>query len=181
MSKKLIIILSFVVLISLLLCGCMGSVSSNKNYGSGNKNNYSSSSKPEAQDAASLLLEGLSYEDIPEEELTADELLSNAILDKLYLTIISETSQGFTVKIRYPDVYTAFIEETKKYSSTPTEEDVNSLLSSLTEKVKNSGCEMLEETFELAFNTDENGNKSIVWTDEVLHAVSGGLYTAIEE
>ena len=181
MAKKFIIILSFIVLVSLLLCGCMGSVSSNKNYGGGNKTTSSSSSKAEVQDATSLLLEALSYEDVPDEDFTADELLSNAILDNLYLSIITETSQGFTVKIRYPDVYTAFIEETQKYSSTPTEEDVNSLLASLTEKVKNNGCEMLEETFELTFSTDENGNKNIVWTDEALHAISGGLYTATEE
>lgn len=123
------------------------------------------------------IMETMMQESVVEEEyLTPDSELTNAILYNMKVDILEDRGTQCKIRITYPDVGKALIQEAEKLPEDADEEDIADVYRRLTEAVNQNELSTEEETFVLDIRKEEDGTFYIDWTDEAMNAMTGGLY-----
>lgn len=103
--------------------------------------------------------------------------ISNTIIESTKYEVLYADDKKCTIKVKYPDVAAIVKEECSKSGDEVTKEIINDILKNVVSDLSSGKVTMIEKTFEAKLETDEDGNSRIVWTDELLDAFSGGLYS----
>lgn len=125
--------------------------------------------------AQELLEDALNASMVPEENLTPSGELTNAIINATYIYILEEQGNLCKLRITYPDVKTAFLEDLEGLPETVDEQGKEAFYDNLRAKVENGELPNLETTLELNILEDESGRKYLDWTREAMSATTGGL------
>ena len=113
---------------------------------------------------------------VSEDELTPDEMVSNTILEKTEINLIEEYETYMVIKVTYPDAASLVIEALGDMEQEYDNEKMNSVYEKVAQKLKSVDVKMKEETLQVSFEIDDNENKQVVWSTELMNALSGGLY-----
>lgn len=113
------------------------------------------------------------------EELTPADKISNAILHTIRYEILSASDGICVVTVFYPDAYNSFASGFHALPQTATEEEVFSYLEKFALSLENGEVPMLEETFAVDYVMKE-GIATILWTEQLYNAFSGGFYSALD-
>ena len=109
------------------------------------------------------------------EDLDAGSVLSNAIIEATHVSILEDTGDSCTLRITYPDVASALIEEAENLPSDADHKRLDKVLLDVAKKVQKGKITTLEGTYQLPIVTNESGVAYIQWTLEAKSAMSGGI------
>ena len=112
---------------------------------------------------------------VPEEELDAAAMVSNAIINATTYKILEVDGNMCKIYVQYPDAATAFLEAFSKLSPEASDEEVDKILMDLAQKIENHKVEMLEKTFYPSV-IEQDGLTNIHWGYDLYDAFTGGFY-----
>ena len=126
--------------------------------------------------AEELFFDELGAKLVPEEELTPAAAVSNAIVNATVVTVHEADKAHCSVTVRYPNVAAAL---KAAYDAAPEAADAawrDTMLAGLAADVNGGKVEMLEKDFVLEIASSGSAMGAILWTEEALDALTGGLY-----
>lgn len=170
------------ILAILCLLGCIGCGRQENSFISEDKINETEEREDEKiQDGVEQLQTTIANTTIQSEtveELTPDQKLSNLILGKTTIEKLEENEDSFVIKVVYPDVATLLLEETEKEASHD-ELVTNKILDRLVEKLEKNDVVYIEKDLTVFYSTEDKTD--IIWDEELMNALSGGLLEVSRE
>lgn len=112
---------------------------------------------------------------VPDEELEPSSMMTNAILKKTTVTVNAADKNWCDVTICYPNALDVLLEVADALPEDADWDQIDEAYIQIAAIIESDEVEMLEENFVLPV-TNEYGYYDIVWSDEAINALSGGLY-----
>lgn len=113
---------------------------------------------------------------VPEEELDAASMVSNAILNKTDISINYVENGICNITVTYPNAANALKEAEAKLAADASQEELDTMLNTLAQAITDGEVEMVEKTLDVS--VIEIGEfRTIEWTKELYDAITGGLYS----
>ena len=112
---------------------------------------------------------------VPEEELDPSAMMTNAILKKTTVTVNVADENWCDVTICYPNALDILLEVSDALPEDAGWDQIDEAYEQIAAIIESDQVEMLEENFILQV-TKEYDIYDIVWTDEAINALTGGLY-----
>ena len=113
---------------------------------------------------------------VPEEELDAASMVSNAILNKTDISINYVEDGICNVTVKYPNAAEALKTAEAQLAADASQEELDAMLNALAQAIENGEVETIEKTLDVS--VIEIGEfRTIEWTKELYDAITGGLYS----
>lgn len=109
----------------------------------------------------------------PYSELTVSEQISYQIVSQVKVNLIKDSDKSATVEISYPDVAGLL---SNLYDGDNSADKIEQIYAAVLEQLENGTVEIKTITAEVEYNDDHSG---IVWSEEIIDAMSGGMYSLI--
>lgn len=113
---------------------------------------------------------------VPEEQLDAAGMVSNAILTKTEI-VINHAEDGIcNITVKYPNAAEALKAADAQLGADASQEQIDEMLKTLAQSIENGEVDIVEKTLDVSIIEVEEF-KTIEWTTELYDAITGGLYS----